>query len=53
MTRETLKTMLERVREFAPTIVNELKPDIIRMGTLPRGSQATRGGSCFAARICR
>ncbi len=36
MTREDLKVMLDRVREFAPTIVDELKPDVIKMGSLHR-----------------
>ena len=36
ITREDLKLMLNRVREFAPTIVEELKPDVIKMGTLHR-----------------
>ncbi len=34
LTREALKQMLERVREFAPTIVDEITPETIRMGTL-------------------
>ncbi len=34
LTREALKQMLDRVQEFAPTVVEEIKPDIIRMGTL-------------------
>ncbi len=34
LTRESLKQMLDRAREFAPTIVDEIKPEIIRMGTL-------------------
>jgi flagellar biosynthesis protein FlhA len=34
LTREDLKKMLDKVRTFAPTIVDELKPDVIRMGTL-------------------
>jgi flagellar biosynthesis protein FlhA len=34
LTREALKQMLDRVREFAPTIVDEIKPETIRMGTL-------------------
>jgi len=34
ITRETLKQMLERVREFAPTIVDELKGEAVRMGVL-------------------
>jgi len=34
ITRETLKQMLERVREFAPTIVDELKAESVRMGLL-------------------
>jgi len=34
ITRETLKQMLERVREFAPTIVDELKGEAIRMSVL-------------------
>ncbi|MCA9060000.1 MAG: FHIPEP family type III secretion protein, partial [Planctomycetaceae bacterium] len=34
LTRESLKMILDRAREFAPTIVDEIKPEIIRMGTL-------------------
>jgi flagellar biosynthesis protein FlhA len=34
LTREALKQMLDRAREFAPTIVDEIKPETIRMGTL-------------------
>ena len=34
LTRESLKQMLDRVKEFAPTIVEEISPDTIRMGTL-------------------
>lgn len=34
LTRESLKQMLDRAREFAPTIVDEIKPETIRMGTL-------------------
>ncbi len=34
LTREALKQMLDRAREFAPTIVDEIKPEMIRMGTL-------------------
>ncbi|MBL8848979.1 MAG: FHIPEP family type III secretion protein [Planctomycetaceae bacterium] len=34
LTREDLKKMLDKVRTFAPTIVDELKPDVIRMGAL-------------------
>lgn len=34
LTREALRQMLDRAREFAPTIVDEIKPEIIRMGTL-------------------
>lgn len=34
LTRESLKQMLDRVREFAPTIIDEIKPENIRMGTL-------------------
>lgn len=34
LTRESLKQMLDRVREFAPTIVEEITPETIRMGTL-------------------
>jgi flagellar biosynthesis protein FlhA len=34
ITRETLKQMLDRVREFAPTIVDELKSESIRMAIL-------------------
>ena len=34
LTREALKQMLDRVREFAPTIVEEITPETIRMGNL-------------------
>ena len=34
LTREALRQMLDRAREFAPTIVDEIKPETIRMGTL-------------------
>lgn len=34
ITRETLKQMLDRVREFAPTIVDELKGEAVRMSVL-------------------
>ncbi|MCA9034213.1 MAG: FHIPEP family type III secretion protein [Planctomycetaceae bacterium] len=34
LTREALKQILDRAREFAPTIVDEIKPETIRMGTL-------------------
>lgn len=34
LTRETLKEMLDRVREFAPTIVDELRSESIRMAVL-------------------
>lgn len=34
LTRESLKKMLNRVKEFAPTIVEEITPETIRMGTL-------------------
>jgi flagellar biosynthesis protein FlhA len=34
LTREHLRKLLDKVREFSPTIVDELKPDVIRMGTL-------------------
>ncbi len=34
LTRESLKQMLDRVKEFAPTIVEEITPETIRMGTL-------------------
>ncbi|MFO1093787.1 MAG: FHIPEP family type III secretion protein [Planctomycetaceae bacterium] len=34
LTREDLKKMIDKVRSFAPTIVDELKPDVIRMGAL-------------------
>ncbi len=34
LTREALKQMLDRAKEFAPTIVDEIKPEVIRMGTL-------------------
>ena len=36
ISREDLRLMLNRVRELAPTIVEELKPDVIKMGTLHR-----------------
>jgi flagellar biosynthesis protein FlhA len=34
LTREALKQMLERARTFAPSVVDEIKPEVIRMGTL-------------------
>ena len=34
LTRETLKEMLDQVRQFAPTIVDELKSESIRMSLL-------------------
>lgn len=34
LTREALKQMLDRVQQFAPTIIEEIKPEVIRMGTL-------------------
>lgn len=34
LTREALKQMLDRAKEFAPTIVEEIKPETIRMGML-------------------
>jgi flagellar biosynthesis protein FlhA len=34
ITRESLKRMLEKVHDFAPAIVDDLKPEVIRMGTL-------------------
>ena len=34
LTREALKMMLERARQFAPSVVDEIKPEVIRMGTL-------------------
>ena len=34
LTREDLKKMLDKTRAFAPTVVDELKPDVIRMGAL-------------------
>ncbi|WP_437187508.1 flagellar biosynthesis protein FlhA [Planctomicrobium sp. SH668] len=34
ITRETLKQMLDRVRDFAPTIVDELKSESVRMSVL-------------------
>ena len=34
LTRESLKEMLDQVREFAPTIVDELKSESIRMSVL-------------------
>lgn len=33
-TRESLKKMLDHVATFAPTVVEEIKPETIRMGTL-------------------
>jgi flagellar biosynthesis protein FlhA len=34
ISREDLKTMLETVRQFAPTVVDEIKPELIRMAVL-------------------
>lgn len=34
LTRESLKKMLKRVSEFAPTIVEEITPETLRMGLL-------------------
>ena len=34
LSREDLKTMLETVRQFAPTVVEELRPELIRMSVL-------------------
>ena len=34
LSREDLQKMLEKVKEHSPTIVEELKPDVIRMATL-------------------
>jgi flagellar biosynthesis protein FlhA len=34
LTREALKQMLDRVQQFAPTVIEEIKPETIRMGTL-------------------
>ena len=34
LTRESLKKMLERVSEFAPTIIEEITPETLRMGLL-------------------
>lgn len=34
LTRETLKELLDRVREFAPTIVDELRSESVRMAVL-------------------
>lgn len=34
LTRETLKELLDRVREFAPTIVDELRSESLRMSVL-------------------
>ncbi|MCA9152920.1 MAG: FHIPEP family type III secretion protein, partial [Planctomycetales bacterium] len=34
LSREDLRKILDRVREHSPTIVDELKPDVIRMGEL-------------------
>ncbi len=34
ITREDLHAMLDQVKEFAPAIIEELKPDVVKMGTL-------------------
>ena len=34
LTLESLKQMLKRVERFAPTIIEEIRPDTLRMGTL-------------------
>ena len=34
LTRESLRQMLDRAREFCPTIIDEIKPETIRMGSL-------------------
>ncbi len=34
LSREDMQKLLDRVKEHAPTVVDELKPDIIRMGEL-------------------
>ena len=34
LTRESLKLILRRVEQFAPTIIEEITPETIRMGTL-------------------
>ncbi len=34
LSREDLKTMLETVRQFAPTVVEEIRPELIRMSVL-------------------
>jgi flagellar biosynthesis component FlhA len=34
LTREALKQMLEAVREFAPTVVDEIKSETVRMATI-------------------
>jgi len=34
ISREDLKTMLETVRQFAPTVVDEIRPELIRMSVL-------------------
>ena len=34
LTRESLKQMLDRARAFCPTIIDEIKPETIRMGSL-------------------
>jgi flagellar biosynthesis protein FlhA len=34
LSREDVRKMLDKVKEQAPTIVDELKPDVVRMGTL-------------------
>ncbi len=34
LSREDVRKMLDKVKEQAPTIVEELKPDVVRMGTL-------------------
>ena len=34
LTLESLKQMLKRVEQFAPTVIEEIRPDTLRMGTL-------------------
>lgn len=34
LSREDMQKLLDRVKEHAPTVVDELKPDVIRMGEL-------------------
>ena len=34
LTRETLKSMLDSLKEFAPTVLEEIKTETVRMGTI-------------------